>query len=137
MRNSPIPLALSGLSGALLGFALAALWWGDERSAVSSVTPMALRPSSDADGRPPGAPQAAIPRPSASGSRSGDGGHGFVEADYRAAELNELRARARAAQEQLSRERKRIAELESELEEQSPPSQERTRHEFDLDREDW
>lgn len=49
----------------------------------------------------------------------------------RAAELRQMRAREQAAQEQLSLARKRIAQLEKELESDRP------RHEFDLTPEDW
>ncbi len=99
---------------------------------------MALRPTSEgSSGRPPASEEAGSGR-NASGGRGGSGGDGAAEeGDARAAELSQLRARERAVQEQLSMERKRIAQLESELQEDPPPRQERTRHEFDFDRDDW
>jgi uncharacterized protein involved in exopolysaccharide biosynthesis len=60
-----------------------------------------------------------------------------VEKDARARELRELQAREQAAREQLAAARKRMAQLEKELEDERPPRRKRTRPEFDLTTEDW
>jgi hypothetical protein len=138
MRTSPIPLAVSGLLGALLGFSAAALWLGGQPPPVPLVAPMALRPSLEGDaGQPPALKEAGSGRKTHA-SRGGAGGDGSMEeGNAGAAELKELRDRARAAEERLSMQRKRIAQLEAELPESPPPRPERTRHEFDLDGDDW
>jgi hypothetical protein len=60
-----------------------------------------------------------------------------VDKAARAAELNQLRDREQAAKEQLSVARKRIAQLERELEQERPLQEERSRPDFDLTPEDW
>jgi hypothetical protein len=138
MRTSSIPIAVSGLVGALLGFSGAAAWLRDGRP-VPSMTPMALRPDPPGDGRRMRASEQVGSGPGASGRGGGNGGDAeALETSGRAAELNELRARERTSREQLSVQRKRIAQLESELEEEERPRrQERTRNELDLRPEDW
>jgi hypothetical protein len=149
VHTSPIHVVFSGLAGAALGFAAAALIYGGTRAPEVGLVP--LRPSSEAsDGWPP---PAELGGPSA--ERGGGEGEG-AEADEaprgeasatdaraeaekraRAIELGTLRARERAAQQELSEARQRIAQLEKEAAAGQPRPEPRTRHEYDLSVEDW
>jgi hypothetical protein len=136
MRISLVPLAVSGLVGALLGFSAAAVWLRDGRP-VPAMTPIALRPASEADGRRMRASEDVGSGPGANDSGGNGGDAAAMERSSRAVELKELRAREQASREQLSVQRKRIAQLESELEKERPRGQERRRNELDLRPEDW
>jgi hypothetical protein len=141
MRSIPLLIAVSGLSGAVLGFAGAALWLRDGAGvSEASSAPMALRASSEADAR--GGRRWEEPETTGGGNRKGSGGEAEttsagIEKDSRAAELNELRARANAAREQLALARKRLAQLEEESDEKRAPKEKRGRHDYDLTPEDW
>jgi hypothetical protein len=143
VRISPLPLALSGLSGAVVGFSISALFFAQRgASAPASRAPMALRPSSEADGQERFAGQGADSRPGPSGSPAGKAGATSdtsegVEEGARAREMRELRARERTARDQLSAARQRLAQLEKELEEERPARPKRTRREFDFTPDDW
>ena len=144
MRWQPIPIAVSGMAGAALGFAAAVASLGSGTTA-SSASP--LRPATEAGGserrsvggsEPGAVGQRASPeaRDRADAGAS-PGANAEAEKRARVAELGTLRARERAAQAELSKARGRIVQLEKEIESDRPAGKARTRHEYDLTPEDW
>jgi hypothetical protein len=138
MRAS-IPLVLSGVSGAILGFSVATVL--PDRG-LPGAAPLALRPASDVKDGPQdaGAPSTEGVSPDGNGpGRQATAADDPAWADNgaRTTELRELRARARAAQEQLAAAHQRIAQLEKERDAPASTRPKRARREFDLTTEDW
>lgn len=145
-RGLLVPLATAAL-GAVLGFAAASLRSSAGAASSSSPDASSTRPVAESMQRPLQPSAEPILRPPRS-SDLADAGATRPEAatpdlgvapekDARSIELGTLRAREHAAQRELAEARQRIARLEKEMAAERPPREERTRHEYDLTREDW
>ena len=149
MRLQPIPMVTAGLGGVVVGFISAAFWLPSPlpppavSAAASREVNRGLRADDErrsgevhepgsGEARRESARSAAATRGEPSDAAAAD-----AEKQARARELGALRARASAAQGELSKARERIARLEKEIEDERSPSPKRTRHEYDLTTEDW
>lgn len=145
MSTSRLPLLVSALVSGAVGVGAGALLAKGEHSQASGANePAARQPTERTESlRPPerrNAPRARAAEPADAGAPAGGAARGkpsHAAAETRAAELLELRERARVANEQLSAAQKRIGKLERELEKETPPGEPRTRHAFDFTPDDW